>query len=151
MTPPRNTEEAQYHLAFPVAAALVDGEVGPRQVLPPRIFDPELLDLAARVESVEEPRYEAVFPAKALAEVEVTTSDGRRLSSGTVDAAWEPPDSLPADTELEHKFQWLVEPVLGAEATQHLVDDVWGLETVDDVRHMVKACTVPERPRDRSA
>ena len=40
---PRNTEEAQYSLAFPVAAALLDGEVGPIQVLPPRLHDPDLL------------------------------------------------------------------------------------------------------------
>ncbi len=37
---PRNTEEAQYSLAFPVAAALLDGEVGPGQVLPPRLHRP---------------------------------------------------------------------------------------------------------------
>jgi 2-methylcitrate dehydratase PrpD len=39
---PKNTEEAQYNLAYPVAAALYDGQVGPSQVLPPRIFDNSL-------------------------------------------------------------------------------------------------------------
>jgi len=48
--PPQNTEEAQYNLAFPVAAALQDGAVGPAQVLPPRLFDADILDLAGRLE-----------------------------------------------------------------------------------------------------
>ena len=70
---PRDTEEAQYNLAFPVAAALLDGEVGPGQVLPPRLHDPELLALLDRVSTEVAPEFEAEFPAKAPAEVIVET------------------------------------------------------------------------------
>lgn len=38
--PPRDTEEAQYNMAFPIAAALLDGDVGPAQVLPPAFMIP---------------------------------------------------------------------------------------------------------------
>jgi trimethylamine:corrinoid methyltransferase-like protein len=55
---PRNTEQAQYNLAYPVAAALIDGELGPRQVLPPRIHDGAVLALADRVEAEVAPEYE---------------------------------------------------------------------------------------------
>ena len=43
----------------------------------------------------------------------IFTTSGERLSSGRVEAQWEPPDPLPTDAELEDKFVWLVEPVLG--------------------------------------
>ncbi len=131
--PPRNTEEAQYNLAYPVAAALLDGELGPRQVLPPRIFDPAILALAGRVKADVKSAYEQAFPAKALADVEVVTRDGRTLTAVGKQASWEPPDTLPSDAELERKFRWLVEPVLGQVRTAALVDQIWRFEQVTDV------------------
>ena len=50
---PKNTEEAQYNLAYPVAAAILDGEVGPVQVLPPRLHDRRLLQLLDRLRDDE--------------------------------------------------------------------------------------------------
>lgn len=137
---PRDTEEAQYNLSYPIAAALVDGELGPRQVLPPRIYDEELLALADRVESIPEPRYEQAFPAKAYAEVEVITRAGQSFSSGTVEAPWQPPAAPPTDAELEAKFHWLVAPVLGAERAQAIAGMVWHLEQVEDVRALLALC-----------
>jgi 2-methylcitrate dehydratase PrpD len=82
LKPPANSEEAQYNLAFPLAMALIDGAVGPAQVLPPRIFDRDILDLAGRMEVEVTQEFKALFPAKAVATVEITTRDGRRFDSG---------------------------------------------------------------------
>ena len=121
---PRNTEEAQYSLAFPVAAALLDGEVGPDQVLPPRLYAPELLSLLDRVSAEAVPEFEAEFPAKAPAEVIVETKDGRTLHSGRIEALWEPPDTLPSDLELESKFLWLTAPVIGRTKAEELAGQI---------------------------
>jgi 2-methylcitrate dehydratase PrpD len=138
---PRNTEEAQYSLTFPVAAALLDGEVGPGQVLPPRLHDPELLSLVDRISTEAVAEFEVEFPAKAPAEVVVETSAGQTFHSGRIEALWEPPDTLPTDRELRNKFRWLVEPVLGKAASSELEDLIWRLEAVDDSRHLIgKAC-----------
>jgi len=128
---PRNTEEAQYNLAFPVAAALVDGEVGPRQVLPPRLHAPEILSLMDRIEAVAEEEFEAEFPGKARGAVEVETTEGRVFFSGVMDARWEPPQ-IPTDAELEAKFLWLVQPVLGEARARALCDLLWDLDAVPD-------------------
>lgn len=135
--PPRNTEEAQYNLAFPVAAALLDGEVGPKQVLPPRLFDRDVLDLAARLEVDVAPEFEERFPAKAVASVEITTTAGKRYDSGAVEARWEPPDTLPSDGELRHKFLWLAAPVLGDARAKDLMDLIWAFDQVPDARKIV--------------
>lgn len=137
---PRNTEEAQYNLAYPVAAALVDGEVGPRQVLPPRIYDGALLAVADRVTVEVDEAHERAFPAKARAEVLIRTTDGRTLASGTLEANWEPPDSLPTDGELQRKFLWLVEPVLGPEEAQQLASRIWQFEREADSSILVEQC-----------
>jgi 2-methylcitrate dehydratase PrpD len=142
---PRDTEEAQYNLSYPVAAALIDSEVGPRQVLPPRIHDVTLLDLSDRVTAEVEDEFEKAFPAKALAEVIVDTRDGRRFVSGTMKARWEPPNALPTDVELESKFRWLVEPILGSNRTETLVSTIWECERVDDMKRFINLCVLERR------
>lgn len=138
---PRDTEEAQYNLAYPLAAALIDGEVGPRQVLPPRIHDRCLLELADRVTVEVDEAHERAFPAKARAEVLIETGDGRVLTSGTVEANWEPPAALPTDDELQRKFLWLVEPVLGIRKAQALAACIWHFEKEPAAHLLVASCT----------
>jgi 2-methylcitrate dehydratase PrpD len=137
---PRNTEEAQYSLAFPVAAALLDGEVGPGQVLPPRLHDPELLALLDRVSTEIAPEFEAEFPAKAPAEVVVESTTGEVYRSGRIEALWEPPDSLPSDAELEAKFSWLTGPVIGKVGAQRLIEHLWSADRWTSIDPILDGC-----------
>jgi 2-methylcitrate dehydratase PrpD len=137
---PRNTEEAQYNLAFPVAAALLDGEVGPAQVLPPRLHDPELLCLLDRVSTDVDPAFEAEFPAKAPAEVVVETEAGEVFCSGRIEALWEPPDSLPADTDLEKKFLWLTAPIIGNLRARDLLKTIWSADEWTSIDPVIEGC-----------
>ena len=137
---PRDTEEAQYSLAFPVAAALLDGEVGPRQVLPPRLHDPRLLALLDRVSTEVAPEFEAEFPAKAPAEVIVETTTGDVFRSGRIEAFWEPPDTLPSDQELEEKFLWLTAPVIGKIKAMNLKDRLWSADQWATIDPIIDGC-----------
>ena len=137
---PKNTEEAQYSLAFPVAAALLDGEVGPEQVLPPRLHDPDLLALMDRVRVEAADEFEAEFPARAPSEVMVETAAGEIFSSGRIEALWEPPDTLPTDAELEAKFLWLTRPVIGTTRAEALMKAVWSAHQWTDVEPIIDGC-----------
>jgi 2-methylcitrate dehydratase PrpD len=137
---PKDTEAAQYNLAFPVAAALLDGEVGPAQVLPPRLHDPELLALLDTVSTEAAPEFEAEFPAKAPAEVVVETTDGQTLRSGRIEALWEPPDTLPSDGELEGKFLWLTGPVLGKMRAKDLAQQIWSADQWTTIDPIIDGC-----------
>ncbi|MBW2158282.1 MAG: MmgE/PrpD family protein [Deltaproteobacteria bacterium] len=139
-TPPENTEQAQYNLSFPVAAALIDGEVGPKQVLPPRLYNSQILDLADRVHTEVSINFEKMFPSKACAEVVIETHQGKIFNSGPVEAMWEPPDTLPSDSELEEKFHWLVDPVLGQEKTDPLAALIWDLDKMEDLNILINHC-----------
>ena len=140
--PPADTEAAQYSLAFPVAVALLDGEVGPRQVLPPRLHDPALLSLLDRVSTETVPEFEAEFPARAPAEVIVETTDGRIFSSGRIEAPWEPPDTLPSDDDLEAKFLWLTGPVLGDTKATALMENIWTADRWTTIDPLLDGCRV---------
>ena len=137
---PGNTEEAQYSLAFPVAAALLDGAVGPIQVLPPRLHDPDLLALLDKVSTETAPEFESEFPAKAPAEVIVESTDGQTYTSGRIEALWEPPDTLPTDAELEAKFLWLTGPVLGTMKAKKLAGQIWSADRWTTIDPIITGC-----------
>jgi 2-methylcitrate dehydratase PrpD len=139
-SPPEDTEQAQYNLSFPVAAALVDGEVGPKQVLPPGIYKDQVLRLADKVDAEVSEAFDRVFPEKACAEVIIHTTSGAGFSSGPVEARWEPPADPPSDGELAEKFIWLVAPVLGVEQSQKLCELIWRLDECDNVETLIDLC-----------
>ncbi len=140
---PKTTEEAQYSLAFPVAAAILDGEVGPAQVLPPRLQDRRLLRLLDCVVAEVSPAFDAAFPGKTIAAVSITTTDGGEYDSGPVEAIWEPPDALPGNDALVKKFLWLASPVIGEENALALVRLIWELDQCASMDPFMRRC-VPD-------
>ena len=131
--PPESTEEAQYSLVFPVAAAILKGEVGPGQVLPPGLHDPEILALAGKVTVEVEPEFEKAFPRHTLAEVIVTTDSGASHCSGPMEPKWEPATGLPGEDELRAKFLWLAGPVLGQGQAENLAELALELDRQDSL------------------
>lgn len=103
---PTDTEEAQYNISYPVAAAIVDGEVGPSQVRPPRIFDEKLLSVADKISVEVKDEFEKAFPQKTIAEVSLVATDGKRFESGPMEPKWEPPCSLPMKSCTTSSFAW---------------------------------------------
>jgi 2-methylcitrate dehydratase PrpD len=145
---PKTTEEAQYSLAFPVAAAILDGEVGPAQVLPPRLHDRRLLRLLDRVTTEVSPAFDAAFPGKTIAEVSITMTDGSTYRSGPKEAVWEPPDTLPSDEALEKKFLGLASPVIGEENAAALVHLIWEFDRCPSIDALLSRCTPNQCPTD---
>ena len=146
--PPQTTEDAQYNLAYPLAVALLDGEVGPRQVMPPRIHGRDVLALMSRVEVIAEARFQSSFPAQALAEVTIMTVDGAAFHSGIVTARWEPPVGLPSDGELAAKFHSLVGSILGQEKARAIEQMIGEFECESDVNSLINLC-IGREPTDR--
>lgn len=94
---PRDTEQAQYNLVWPVAVALAHGRFDVAHVLPGAFADPLAADLVDRIELHIDPDCEAAFPAKRFAEVDVETGDGVSLHSGRTESPGEPDDPGWAD------------------------------------------------------
>jgi 2-methylcitrate dehydratase PrpD len=118
--------------------------VGPRQVLPPRLHDDDLLDLLDKVSTEVAPEFEAEFPAKAPAEVIVETTAGEIYKSGRIEALWEPPETLPSDDDLESKFLWLTGPILGKNKASQLMTQIWSADRWTTIDPIVSGCR-PEK------
>ena len=134
---PRNTEEAQYSFAYPVASTIVDGEFGLKQVLGDRLEDEVILELADKMEIVFSDKLEDEFPERCLCEVEIITDGNQRFRSGIMTAKGDPDIPL-SDKELEMKFRQLAGSAQDARKVQHLIEMVWHLEELEDVRHFTK-------------
>lgn len=126
---PQNTEEAQYNFSFPIAAALLDGEVGPDQVMN-KLASTRVRALMDKIVIVADDRFQVNFPERAESEVQVVTAKGEYFS-GVVTARWDAHISPPSDKELEDKFLWLVVPVLGKAKAEKLITTIWQFEEQD--------------------
>lgn len=136
-TPPRNTEEAQYHLFWPMAAVLLHGDVGPEHVDDKALNDDRMTALMERMEAVVEADIQARFPAEALAWVEVRKKDGSVLKSKLVPAQGDAHVPL-SDEQLIAKFRRLTEPRIG-DKNEMLLDAVWNCDGEDSARRLVEA------------
>ncbi|MCK5347867.1 MAG: MmgE/PrpD family protein [Desulfobacula sp.] len=137
---PQNTEEAQYNIAFPIAAALLDGEVGPAQVLPPRFFEKDIHQMMDKIQIMAEERFQEAFPTKAESEVEITIENGKVFSSGVMSARWDPHTTFPTDRELEKKFFWLVAPVLGEDKADALINLIRHFDLEEKLDNLIELC-----------
>lgn len=118
---PATSEEAQYAIAFPVAAMLQRGRVGPDEIDGPALTDPAILDMAARIAFTAEPRFDARFPAERWAEMGVETHDGETLSGEPVTARGDA-DAPLSDGELAAKAHSLLAGTLDAARRDALID-----------------------------
>ncbi len=116
---PQNTEEAQYSLPFPVAAALVKGRLGAAEVTGAALYDPNILRLTENMTLIDDPRYSSLFPAERWAHVAFILKDGSRHQSEPAIARGNPENSLSND-ELNEKYRLLTEPVIGIQRAAHI-------------------------------
>lgn len=111
---PATTEEAQYSLVWPVAAALRHGCFGVEHVLPPAFGDRETRRLASLVEIEVDPELERAFPARRLSELVVELAGGAVHTSGPTEAPGEPDDP---------RWEEIVETKFAELAAEAVTDD----------------------------
>ncbi|MGH7103835.1 MAG: MmgE/PrpD family protein [Acetobacteraceae bacterium] len=109
---PRTTEEAQYSLPFPVAAALVRGTIGTDEVSESAFTDPEIERLSAATVLELSADHERLFPAERWAQVTFRLADGRIVTSEPAIARGNRENPLSAE-ELVGKYRALARPVVG--------------------------------------
>jgi 2-methylcitrate dehydratase PrpD len=139
---PLTTEEAQYSLPFPVAAALVHNHLGPAELSGAGLKDVQVLELADRVELIEDPTLSARFPAERYARVQIETFDGQLIDSGEIEATWGEAEP-PTDGELRDKFRWLARTNLPESRARALEEAIWHCDTSTDAAEILALLAPP--------
>lgn len=129
---PRTYHEAQVSLPYSVAVALVTGRALPDEYRPPLLGDPQVMQLAAKVEVEKDDS----LPRGVSCRMVVTSAGGTR-SEAQVDHPLGSVGNPLSDAQLVDKHLALSSPVLGESAARALVDAVRDVETIDDVNDLV--------------
>ena len=151
--PPRNTEEAQYNTGWGMTMQILDGELGPRQLLEDRLSDPQALELISKIELVETAQLNAEAMRASLGDpnaefccrVEITLQDGQTLNSGTV-AGHNKYSEQWNDKQMQDKFRWLAGTVLSGTDVERLLDMAWNFETVQRSANLIDFVQAARRP-----
>ena len=100
----------------------------------PRMKDPAVLAVRAKVQLVPSEELEKLEPAR-QAIVEITLNDGTVLSDRVTDVRGTVDNPMTRE-EVAQKCRDLVEPVLGKANCAALIDKIFGIEKVADIREL---------------
>ena len=124
---------------------LVDGEIGPRQMLDERLSDPQIRELAAKVEVVEDAEMERLCrlfeqgdPSGRFASAVTITlpGSGREFHSGLVDGGLRFPQPGWDEVRMEEKFRWAAGFVLDQSRIEALAEMLWRFEIMPSVHDL---------------
>ena len=123
---PETTEQAQYSLPFPTAAAIVHNDVAVEHIDGSGLKDDSVLRISELTELIEVDAYSECFPELRKSHVLIELNNGSVLESGTMQAAGDPEMPFTAD-ELEQKFMRFASKPLGQKAAAGLKAQVLSL------------------------
>lgn len=146
---PSSTEEAQFSQCWPLAAMLIDGEIGPAQILEERLADPAIRRLAAKVTTVESPEMQRLSelyaqgdPAGRFASVvTITLKDGRTYGSGLVDGGLRFPQPGWDVSRMDEKLRWMAQFVLDEAQVDALSEMVWRFDELTGAAELIELLT----------
>jgi 2-methylcitrate dehydratase PrpD len=150
---PVTTEEAQFSLAWPIAALILDGQVGPDQVLDGALSSTAHAELCSRVDARVTAELTRLYdlserndPAgKDAAVVTITLSNGRTFSSGLVEHVLYPEPGWSED-DMARKFAWLAAGHLAPADIDEITAALLELERAGDVADLMAGLSSALRP-----
>lgn len=131
-----NRSMPNINLQYLLAVTLIDGELtsGAAHSLR-RMNEPAVLELRNRIKIKVDPELLKITKTARQAVVEVVTKDGDALREH-VPCVRGTKDNPMTTAEIEKKGIDLMVPVLGKERAKKLIDEIWNLEKVNDIRQL---------------
>lgn len=133
---PRNRETADHSIPYVLAVAFVNGTVWLEDFKEDRLGDPQLVALMRRIEVRTNVEYTRAYPEANCFRIEVITRSGERHIRETRYARGHSSNPM-TDLEIEAKFQKLAEPMLGPRRVNQILDRLWHVEEVQNLRELL--------------
>lgn len=147
---PQTTEEAQYSLPFPVAAALVRGQLLPTDIAGASLTDADIVSMNDRIRPITVDEFDRLFPARRIARARIYLKDGTVHESEPVTARGDAETPL-SDAEIAAKYHSVADGVIGAEAAAALRSSIEGLDRAQSVRGLLDRVLAPVDARQEVA
>lgn len=134
-------------LPYTVAAALIDGEMGPDQFRSERMADPEVHELASRVSITVSPELQERYPSETVSSVRIVLRDGSAVD-GSVPIQMGDPRRPLTDEQYASKLRANLEVLLEPSAADSVIAALArGLSSLGPVRDLVQE-VVPDGAPD---
>ncbi|WP_242453616.1 MmgE/PrpD family protein [Mycolicibacterium sp. P9-64] len=135
---PSTKEQADYNLKYLLAAAVIDGQVGPEQLQTERIGRTDVQRLLQRVDVKPNATFTAGYPRSTPVRIGVTLRDGQRVSREQHDFEGAPDRPLTWERTVE-KFHWLAEEFAPDALRDQIIDHVehLGSEPVSELTRLL--------------
>jgi 2-methylcitrate dehydratase len=150
---PRTKEQADYNLKYLIAAALLDGEVGPAQLDGERVRRADVQELLQRVLIRPDAQLTSRYPTELPVRITIVLRDGRQYQREQGD--YEGAVTRPLSWErVMEKFHWLSEPFADEVLRQEIVAavaDLDGIKLSDLTALLAKVHPAALYPRTRRA
>ena len=132
-----NRHMPDVNVQYMVASILIDGKLTFESAHDyERFKNPRVLALKEKVQLIGDEAMER-SGARFQGRVEVTFKDGKTLSEHVSNCRGRPENPMSPE-EVEKKAAWLMEPILGKNNVERVIDSVRRIETVGSVREVTK-------------
>ncbi|OUR68104.1 2-methylcitrate dehydratase [Marinomonas sp. 42_23_T18] len=132
---PANADEAQYGLAFPLAALISRGQVGPNEVTGDAIEAEDILQISRLITITEAQDLSARFPEEILSRVTIQLKEGTCLTSPITQAKGDPETPM-TQTEFRAKFRLLANVNFDAQRISDIIQAVDNLDVASDCHEL---------------
>lgn len=131
---PKTGLAGKFSTYYCAALALAEGVAGENMFTDKKVQDPQMVALRKKVKAKVVPGYKDTE-----AKVTITAKGGKKYSA-YVDTPKGDPRNPPTDEELENKFRSLAPSVLPQPRVDRLVETIWSLEKLGNVRQLIRLC-----------
>ena len=139
---PTAVDEAQYNIAYPIAAALIYKDFGYAQVRRESLGDPRVVEMMSHLSFAVDPEIDAKFPKHRICRAEIITKDGDRYLSEDCEPRGEAYENIGFDW-LADKFKRITGPLYTSAAQEKIISMVVGDDNIS-VRDLVDEINNPE-------
>ena len=132
---------AQYSVIFTAAATFFYDLGDPRSYVAEKIADPRIAALAAKVELVQDLKFQALYPRAMPTRIEIETVSGDKFQSETLCAKGHFRNPMSA-AEIEAKFRKLTAGILSPAQIDHAIEAVREIDTAKAIAPLMNALKV---------
>ncbi len=122
---PQAVDEAQYNIAYPVAASLIYKDFGFAQVRKEALGDPKVVAMMDKLFFETNQEFDKQFPARRICKAVIETNDGNVYESSECEPRGEAKENIGLDW-LCDKFRRITGPVYSAEGQEAVLEMVTG-------------------------
>ncbi len=134
---PKTRETADHSLPYCTAVALMDGDVTEKQFESHYFSNEKLLALIAKIKLHRDAELNARYPKGIPNRLTVKLSDGRELVKEVEFPRGHAGNPM-TDDEVEKKFRTMVEPRIGKEKADRILEVCWKFEHLTSVRSLME-------------